>query len=602
MGCRLLDADDAGFDERAPLADEGLGLAVAADAVIDNRRELFRRLGIEPPRQERMSDSELILAAYLAWGEEAPEYLIGDFAFVIWDARRRALFGARDALGSRSLYYADGFGGFAFATAAAPLRLVPGVGSRLSETWLAEFLAIPAGVDAADPHGTPFHGIRQVPPGHSFVFREGRTSMSTFGSPLPKEMLRLKSDGEYEEAFRAVFREAVADRMRTRFPVGAALSGGLDSGSVAAFAARELRARGEELRTYCAVPHPQFEDWTPHTLAADESPFARATAEHAGNVRDVYLAFPEHNAYNGIDRWLDLLDAPYKFIENSVLLSGIYEAARADGTGVMLTGARGNYTISWGSAIEYYAELARRAKLASLVREMRRFGRRHRVAGTKVLPLVLKTAFPSLAQIPFRKFEPAVPPLVRPELAARTGVFERLREHAAEVGLDWPVNDIMSERERYFANRAVLSMQGTTATKLSLAYGIRERDPTADLRLIRFCLSVPVEQYVKGGVGRSLLRRATAGILPDKVRMNVRTRGAQGADWLFRVLPSWPDIVREAEAMLADSAAAGFIDTAKLREMLARTGSAPRPEQAFQPAPRVILRAIVFYRFLKRYA
>ena len=87
------------YNERLPYYDPTYRLAIAADAIIDNRRELFDLLQVRPADRAGMTDSELILLAYRKWGREAPEHLVGDFAFVIWDEQERLLFGARDLFG-----------------------------------------------------------------------------------------------------------------------------------------------------------------------------------------------------------------------------------------------------------------------------------------------------------------------------------------------------------------------------------------------------------------------------------------------------------------------------------------------------------------------
>ena len=97
-----------------------------------------------------MPDSQLILLSYLKWGEECPKYLIGDFAFMIWDQKNRKLFGARDFSGSRTLYFHRNKDKFAFCTTIEPLLALPYVERKLNEQWLAEFLAIPTNFESVD--------------------------------------------------------------------------------------------------------------------------------------------------------------------------------------------------------------------------------------------------------------------------------------------------------------------------------------------------------------------------------------------------------------------------------------------------------------------
>ena len=121
LGCHAQWITPESVQETLPYYDEEHKLSITADAIIDNREPLFNRLQVEHTSRHHMSDSQLILLAYRKWGIEAPTYLIGDYAFVIWDEAKRQLFGARDLLGNRSLYYRYQQGQFAFCTVINPL-------------------------------------------------------------------------------------------------------------------------------------------------------------------------------------------------------------------------------------------------------------------------------------------------------------------------------------------------------------------------------------------------------------------------------------------------------------------------------------------------
>mgnify|MGYP000876586163 CR=1 FL=1 len=604
LGCRIRRITPESVFEPLPGYDPDSGLAVAADAILDNRGELFDRLQVPPDRRSRTTDSELIVLAYRRWGRRAPEYLIGDFAFALWDRDKRILFAARDLFGNRSLYYRLDGRGLAFCTAMAPLLALPGAVKALNEPWLAEFLAIPEMFECTDVQATPYRHILQVPPGHALVVADGRLSLADYGSSAlePEETLRLKSDAAYEEAFRAVFGEAVRARIRTFRQVAATLSGGLDSGAVAGFAARALREEGKKLHTYSYVPPRDFADWTPGSTAADERPYIRATVRHAGNIEARYMDFAGVSPWSEIDEWLDILEAPYKFFENSFWLKGIHQRAAREGAGVLLTGARGNFTISWGPAIPYYAMLLRRLKWARLTREIRLYSANRGIGRARLMSAIGRQALPLLAQRtkPDRGADiPAM--LIHPDFARRTGVFARLRDRRS--GPHAPAaSDPLALRKEKLRNLAAANKNGATATKLSLRYGVWERDPTCDPRVVRFCLSLPFDQYVRSGMDRALVRRAAKGLLPDKVRLNQRVRGIQGADWVHRVRPAWRALADELRELCGDPVAAGYLHVERIRAAVARIGEAPRPEQAFDPELRMLMRSLIVYRFLKRFS
>lgn len=601
LGCRSQWITPESVGETLPYYDPDNMLAITADAIIDNRRELFDRLQVMAADRIGMTDSELILLAYRKWGQTAPEYLIGDFAFMIWDEKKRLLFGARDLFGNRSLYYHSDVRRLAFSTTIAPLFALRDVVKQLHEPWLAEFMAIPEMFESTDVGSTPYRNVHQVPPAHTITVSDGKISLSAYGSLEPQEMLRLKSDYEYEEAFREVFEEAVKSRLRTHRQVGVTLSGGLDSGAVASFAARALRQEGKTLYSYSSIPTRDFTDWTPNSTAADERPYIEATVRHIGNISDRYMDFDGINPLSEVDDWLDILETPYKFFENSFWLKGIHEQAGRQGAGVLLTGARGNFTISWGPAIPYYAMLLKKLKWMQFLREIRLYSANRGVGRSRLLSLTGKQAFPMLAKRSMPDSGPDIPTmLIHPDFAARTGVFAKLQE--SRIGVNGStISDPLELRKDKLQSLAVGNKNGSVATKLSLRYGVWERDPTCDPRVVRFCLSVPVEQYVRHGMDRALIRRATKHHLPDQVRLNYRVRGVQGADWVHRMIPLWKPLMSELKQLCSDPGVSGFLNVEHIKAAVSRHEGKPRPEHAFHPEVRMLMRSLIIYRFMKRF-
>ncbi|KIL35407.1 asparagine synthase [Cohnella kolymensis] len=598
LGCHSQWISPESDGELLPRYDNESRLAITADAILDNREDLFERLQVQHPERKRMTDSELILLAYRKWGREAPQYLIGDFAFMIWDERNRLLFGARDFSGARTLYFHHNQTRFAFCTLIQPLFTLPSVKKRLNEEWLAEFLAIPGMVEAVDTASTVYDSIGQLPPSHSITVTGGKVTLSRYCRLAAGEPLKLKSDEEYEEAFREVFETAVSARLRTNRNVGAHLSGGLDSGSVVSFAAPALREQNKLLYTYSYVPENDFEDWTSRSLLPDERPYIQSTVRHVGNISDHYLDFERTNPLDEVNDFLEIMEMPYKFFENSFWMRGIYQRANQHGVGLLLNGARGNFTISWGSAWEYYANLLKRLKWIRLYQELSLFSSHLGARKSKVLTVVAKKAavgrsllFPAAARNEF-------PAFINPAFAAATNVYSKLQDHRMDAG-GTTVESAYEVRKNQFEQLYFWNKNGTLGTKLSLRYALWDRDPTNDLRVIRFCLAVPEEQYVQNGYDRALVRRATRNLLPDKVRLNQHIRGVQGADVIHRMARSWPAFIDELDRLAADPLIAEFIHIPAVTAAMGKLGKEPRPEYAFLPEFKLLTRSLIVYRFVK---
>lgn len=594
LGCRSQWITPESVYERLPYWDEQSGLVITADAIIDNRGQLCEQLEIRRDRRSGITDSELILLAYLKWGPETPRYLIGDFAFVIWDASRKLLFGARDQLASRTLYYHHSSNQFSFCSVIHPLFSLAGIDKRLCEERFAEFLAIPTLLDAVDVHTTYYADVLQLPPAHAFILQEGKLTIAKYGSLMPEKSLTLSSDDEYVEAFQEIYQESIRSRLRTFKQVGVTLSGGLDSGSVSGYAARMLSKEGKSLQAYSYIPERDFIDWTPRSMFADESPYIQSIVDYVGNIKANFLDFPGISPFTEIDGWIDSLEGPYKNFENAFWVKGIHEEAAHQGVGVLLTGARGNYSISWGSAVGYYSLLLKKLQWLQLYREVTMYGRQLGTGRKRIVRAIGQQVFPERAA----PFQPGVPSIIQSDFARSSGVFEKLSQY--DVGLRESTYQMLREREDYFSNQAVLNMLGTISAKSSYRLGIWERDATSDVRLINYCLSIPVEQFVKNGFGRSLIRRATNNILPDKVRLNQRTRGVQGMDWVHRIIPRWQSIEEELRTLCRDEQTSRYLNLMQVKESMSKVGSAIKPEQADDPHLKILMRSLIAYRFLKR--
>lgn len=600
FGCHAQWITPESIQEQLPYYDSLRRLAITADAIIDNRDELFHRLQVSSDKRKQMTDSELILLSYEKWEDDCPKYLVGDFAFMIWDERQRKLFGARDFSGSRTLYYYRNQQRFVFCTIIKPLFTLPYVEKMLNEQWLAEYLAISGMVDVADVTLTPYKNIEQVPPSHSITVVGNKVTLSRYYKFNTQKKLRLKSNEEYVEAFQEVFQEAVTSRLRTYRQIGAQLSGGLDSGTVVSFAAKILHKKNKLLHTFSYIPPSDFGDFTSKYLMPDERVFIKETVRHVGGIKDYYLDFEGRDPFSEIDDFLEIMEMPYKFFENSFWLKGIFEKANEEGIGVLLTGGRGNLSISWGPAIEHYAVLLKKLKWIHLYRELQLYSENLGVKKSKSLSYISKFAFPTINKMssPIKLYHS--PMLISTDLAKKTDVYAKLKEHGInETGV---LPNIYEERRKHFEELFYWNATNTLASKQSLRYSLWKRDPTNDIRVIQFCLSVPEEQYVQNGLDRALIRRATKSFLPDKVRLNQRYKGVQGVDWVHRMIPSWNMFIEELQDLSKDERIWGVLNEQVVKSAISKVREGAQSECAVDPEYRIAIRSLVVYRFIKSFA
>jgi len=509
LGHRMLHTTPESLHEKLPFYD-GRRFTITADARIDNRQDLCDKLALGKGDIDRLSDSELILLAYKKWGEDCPKHLTGDFAFAIWDESLHKFFCARDPMGIRPFFYHCSDRLFAFASSIEPLLEHPEIPQRLNEFRLACFLTR----NFDDCINTFYKDIVRLPGSHCMVAEHGQCRKWRYWEFDAEREIRLSSDAEYEEAFREIFFEAVRCRMRSSFPVGSHLSGGLDSSSIVCAAREILReTSGSPLHTLSAI----FPDCAKLDPRIDERPFINAVAGldniiHHNVVADqgtplVDILWSHAEPVPGFNLYMDWL---------------LEQKAREVGVRVLLIGHDGDTTVSHG--YELFPELARNLQWIRLYREVR--------------------AISSLWERPFMQsfYTLAVRPLV-PE--SWVNAYRRLRGREADgpvlqgvklkqsfrekVGLDDYIQEL-HEREKAagshsFRQRHLNSItSGLMANATEMVRfvadqaGLEINCPFFDRRMIEFCLALPVEQKMRNGYNRSVMRGAMKDFLPPLIR------------------------------------------------------------------------------------
>lgn len=588
-------------EETLPYFDKEHNLVIAADAIIDNRKELFRLLGIPDEKKTNTADSELILLAYLKWKEECPRYLIGDYSFVIWNGEKNELFGARDHVGKRTFYYSQTGGCFAFCTAMAPILHLGICSKDLNDNWIADYLSLSSLIHEIDCTSTVYKNIRQLLPGHSIMQNFNRMKITRYWDPTCKPELKLKNNAEYEEAFREVFFEAVDCRLRSAGSTGILLSGGLDSASVAAVAAKILKEANKTLHAYSFVPFPGYKDWLPRHLVANEEQYILALSKQYDNIDLSFLHFEDLNAISNVHNLLDMMEQPYKITANLYWIEKMTEEAYKSGCRVLLDGQHGNCSVSAGGLIDYLLALLRTGRFIGLAREVKNYSEMHHVDYSKVMRYFIRYATPDFLKSLYRFIlyknsrktdEHSLIP-VNQEYAERFHASRRLKKYNQGK---YEKKQDMYDIKKQMNDTISLSHVACIETKLSLKHGIAKRDPTRDKRVIEFCMRLPISQFVNNGQERSLIRRSLEGLLPDIIRLNYQKRGQQSADFVQRLYKDWNKITDELRSLTADSAFSQYIDSRNILKVINDVGIYPKDQEYLQV--QLLLNCLVFGKFI----
>lgn len=576
--------------DRQPLREADTGRVIVADCRLDNRDELARSLDLPPPATAQLADSALILMAYRRWGTDCPQRLLGDFAFAIWDPGPRQLLCARDHLGIRPLFYHRGPRFFAFANGIQGLFALPRVPRRLNEGKLREFL-----VDLhADTVSSQWEGIARLPPGHRLVVTADGLRVERYWEPGQAAPIRFARDQDYVEAFQEVFRESVACRLRSLRPVGSELSGGLDSSSVATVAAGLLQTRGQRLPTFSWIPEAGYvvPRGNPNRIL-DESPLIRTIFAEHDTIEPTFVDASDQTLLATLAEVHKTAQAAVRNVPIFLWWRATRQLAQTRGLGVLLTGIGGNLTFSYDGS-RLLADLAAAGQWRSFARAIRDYraasGRPwHGVLRQQVLRPLLGGPqwWPGRRGRPGWNWRYSA---VRMTPATQGQLVARFRE----LGRD---PDFRFTRDQGDLRVLLMTRDLLTATldhlyALDAAWGLETRHPGLDRRLVDFCLSLPLDQYLHRGQTRALIRRAMAGTLPDAVRLNP-IKPVQGVSWHLQ-------FDREQQAIQAATAALRHSATAdRVLELDALESLAARWPRDWQDPKSV---AVYQYRFLRGFA
>lgn len=537
------------------------GLTIAADARLDNRAELCAALAIGPDERAALDDAGLLLRAYRQWGTSCPEHLLGDFAFALWDEPAGRLFCARDFVGVRPFYYhyAPSNGRLVCAGGLPAMVAHPAVPSSLNLAYVRAYLQYPVG-QFEHPEYTFYQEIHKLPPAHCLaVTREGLRRWA-YWQPGRTTQRRYACERDYVEELRALLNAAVACRIESPYPIGAHVSGGLDSSSLAVLAHRMLRTQGRGIIGFSWAPPPPAD---PAELPPNDERLLVEAVRAAEGFPVRYTTLTPDHALAHARR--DITVQP-----TTTLLSELAASQEAAGLGIrtILSGWGGDELVAFNGR-GYFADLLRRGRWVTLQRELTLWSRLLGVAawklwiGSGLMPL-LPTAVRRHVQ-PGDAFRPRpLPASLRPDFAATLAGVEPLGRPGAHERPGVKNTQIALLQHGHLSYR-MESWAGHGAT-----LGITYVFPLLDRRLVEFALSIPGWLFFKDGRRRYLYRTAMAGILPDTVRwIDVKEDPIRfHADWLARESATGP--VRAALLARTDNPR---VDTAQLASELVCDGS-----------------------------
>ena len=476
---------------------------------IYNFRELREELRAAGAEFRTDGDSEVILAAWQRWGPDCLPRLHGMFAFAIYDLTARTLFLARDRLGVKPLFYAPlSDGSLAFASELKGLLAHPLLRREVDPLAVEDYLAWGYVPD----HRSILAGVHKLPAGHSLLLRHG--------APLPKPAQwwdvsfahrRQGRAADLEAELLHLLRQAVTSRMVADVPLGAFLSGGVDSSSVVALMAEASQA---PVKT-CSIG---FDE-----AALDETAYAKLVAERFGTDHHVRLVGSDD--FEQVDNLVGMFDEP--FADASALPTWrVSQLARETVTVALSGDGADEALVGYRRHRFHHAEEQVRALVPAALRGpvFGGLGAIYPKADWAPRPMRAKATFQALALDGADGYARAVgftPPELRDRLYSPE--FLRLR---GDYRAEQPFTELMrSAPARSGLDRAQYAdlkfwLPGDILTKVdrtSMAVSLEAREPLLDHRLIEFAAALPERLRLRGGQGKWLMKQAMRRYLPDEV-------------------------------------------------------------------------------------
>jgi asparagine synthase (glutamine-hydrolysing) len=524
LGHRRLAVLDLSPLGRQPMSSEDGAAWITYNGEVYNYRELRQDLQQRGRVFRSMTDTEVVLQAYLEWGAACLQRLNGMFAFAVWDGHRNRLFCARDRLGMKPFYYRASRDRVAFGSEIKAL-LEDSTPTRSPNLKLIHDFLVLGLQDHTDE--TFFEGIRQLRPGHYLLVEDGRLEVRKWWDLDHADTQGAPSDDEAVRSFGALFEDAVRLHLRSDVSVGSCLSGGLDSSSIVCLIRRIQRE--ERLQTFSAC----FDD-----PACDERPFLRDVVAHAG-ADGVEVVPDGRRLFDEMPLVLWHQEEP--FGGTSYLAQwAVMRAASERGVKVLLDGQGGDellcgYPGYWGS---YLTDLARALKVRTFAREARAYGKNPQAVHETVFSNAARAMLPAGVVSGARRWLKGHASWVNRDFAMRyrsTPMYERRFPTALE-------NHVAAYLQTH-SLPALLHHEDRNA----MAFSIEARLPFLDVRLVDFLMRLPAGLKLRHGRSKYVLREAMAGIIPESVRARADKMGFVTPQdrWLRETLrPDLDDLFR----------------------------------------------------------
>lgn len=561
MGCGIQYFTKEAKYEVLPIYEDGIYFD--ADVVLDNREELMGILNIT---DKNTPDGRILFEMYKKYGNKSLNMMRGVYAFMYYDSKSGVATLVTDATGDRCVYYKKDENKLYYSSLIEPLILTDKI-SGINGEWITDFLAMDHLYMICETENTPIENVKRVAPADFVIFTSTDTKVANYWNPNNAKERVYKTDEEYKREFLEIFSDAVKCVLRSDKETSILLSGGLDSTAVVSIAAPYLKERGENIHSYTSVPEKGLKGNNGGYNINDETEYVKSTAKHFGNIKTNFVDMKGMNPWDYRVDELNAIEMPYKSVQNLLWICESMKQAYSKGSRIMLNGSFGNTTISFTDFTLYMNDLFNRGKYLTVLRELKKFqplfGYSRKYAIKSIIKDNVKTSKTEEEGNIFGNS------FVRKSAIDKYGSYQRLSSMYQSI-----INSTKSMKayKKAMIDFKALRQIGETATKHSLATGVLLRDPTRDKRVIDYCVSLPISQFVKNGEDRRLVNVYMKDIIPPKV-ITSEQKGKQSADLKERCVRESERIIKEWLLIYRNHKDNEYVDCDKAIEQLENINS-----------------------------
>jgi asparagine synthase (glutamine-hydrolysing) len=539
LGHQLLQVTPESIYEKSPYEEEGF--IITANARLDEREAIMDRLDIPETDREVITDPLLLLRSFRKFGKDFVKDIYGDFAFAIWDKKKKELFCARDQIGIKPFLYYFEDNRFVFSTELKSIVNLPFVKTNVNNNYIRnEYFEIDIKLGV-----TVWENLYSLPAANYFTISNGNSKLNLYWT-LRYQKNNLFNDLETSaNALKTAIVQATEDRMKTIYNVGVPLSGGLDSSTIACVAARHSKTKQENIYSFSSMLDPKLKNGD----ESDESEYIDAVVAQETNIIAGYFNGSQlsyfRNMFSNFDRYHTISNI-YTYVEQA-----LYENFESIKVRRILSGHIGDMTVSNRSILPL-AHLFRSGRFITLFRLGLQIKKRMRLSYIQLIKMQLLSPLSPHFIKHFWSW------IKRKEFTSKNDLpivlehqdkitFDRERKEFYKKkysNYNFKIEDhILPSNEELFREDFDT---GSSHNKLEMTY------PLMDRRILECLMKTPVEYFYADGSPRGLIKKAMKDYLPAKIR-NRTDKGYFSPGFFGVIYKDIPAIIKQIELGVANN-------------------------------------------------